>query len=245
MSICHTISSDPSVPHDLTVSAISPTSINVTWSAPADANGSLSLLQYNVYLETEIGGQLELLNTHEVTASPEMNLYSVSFIDLMAFTLYRVQVSAATELGVGANTTAFVTTDPDSASPPSFVLAKTFNPTVIQVSWGYPEIPRGNITGYIIYHNVTSEGQLNVTLSFMNDMKNQTYGFMHLIPFTYYEFSVAAFAETAIQIHYGIPSDPPVVARTDEDSKILCDIILSLYNTHIHKKIQWVWWTRE
>ena len=38
------------------------------------------------------------------------------------------------------------------------------------------------------------------------------------ISHNYYEFSVAAFAETAIQVHYGIASDPPVVARTNEDS---------------------------
>ena len=76
---------------------------------------------------------------------------------------------------------------------------------------------------------MTSEGQLNTTLPIMNDMRNQTYTFVDLMPFTYYEFSVAAFAETAIQIHYGIPSDPPVVARTDEDSKILSSCVI--YNS--------------
>ena len=122
----------------------------------------------------------------------------------------------------------------DSASPPSFVLAKPFNSTVIQLSWGYLEIPQCNITGYIIYHNVTSEGQLNTTLPIMNGIRNQTYTFVDLMPFTYYEFSVAAFAETVIQIHYGIPSDPPVVARTDEDSKILSSCVIYNLMFYIH-----------
>jgi hypothetical protein len=134
----------------------------------------------------------------------------------MAKVVNLVVVLLSTITGQGGSLTTHP--DTDSASPPSFVLAKTFNSTVIQLSWGYREIPRGNITGYIIYHNVTSEGQLNTTLPIMNDMRNQTYTFVDLMPFTYYEFSVAAFAETAIQIHYGIPSDPPVVARTDEDT---------------------------
>ena len=134
----------------------------------------------------------------------------------MAFTLYRVEVSGATSVGEGARTTIFVTTDPDSASPPRFIVAKVLNSTVIHLTWGYPEIPQGNITGYTIYHNVTSEGWLNVTLSVFNNMENQTYTFVGLIPLTYYEFRVAAFAETETQIYYGIPSDP-AIAQTDSD----------------------------
>ena len=59
-----------------------------------------------------------------------------------------------------------------------------------------------------------------MTSSVMNDMRNQSFMFHNLMPFMYYEFSVAAFAVTEILTHFGIPSDP-VVARTDEDCKIL------------------------
>ena len=211
MTLFHTV---PTVPRDIKVSAVGPTSINVTWSTPANVNGIL--LQYKVYLAKKIGGKLETLESHEVAAIPGINSYSLTLTDLMAFTLYRVEVSASTAVGEGAGTTTFVTTDPDSASPPRFIVAKVFNFTVIHLTWGYPEIPRGNITGYTIYHNVTSEGQLNVTLSVLNSMENQTYTFVGLMPLTYYEFRVAAFAETEIQIHYGMPSDP-AIAQTESD----------------------------
>ena len=137
----------------------------------------------------------------------------------MAFVLYRIEVSAETRIGEGPSTDVFETTDPDSASPPSFVLAETLSSTVIELSWGYPDIPRGNITGYIIYNDETSGGELNLTLPFMNDMRNQTYVFSGLMPFTNYEFRVAGFAVTEIVTHFGMPSEP-VVARTDEDRKI-------------------------
>ena len=138
----------------------------------------------------------------------------------MAFVLYRIEVSAVTRIGEGSSTDVFVTTDPDSASLPSFVSAETLTSTAIELSWGYPDIPRGNITGYIVYHDVTSGGELNLTLPFMNDMRNQTYVFSGLMVFTNYEFRVAAFAVTEIVTHFGMPSEP-VVARTFEDRKII------------------------
>ena len=212
------ISSVPSAPLDLTVTDTGPTSINITWSAPANANGIL--LRYYVDLEEETGGQLVLLETFEVSADPQKMSYSFSITNLAEFMLYRIEVSAATRIGEGARTGVFVATDPDSASPPSFVSTETLNSTALELSWGYPEIPRGNITGYTIYHNITFDGELNVTLPFMDDMRNQSLVFSDSMPFTYYEFRVAAFAVTETITHFGRPSDP-VVERTDEDRKML------------------------
>ena len=154
-----------------------------------------------------------LIRTFEVPADPQIMSYSFSITNLTAFMLYRIKVSAATRIGEGARTGVFEMTDPDSASPPSFISAKTLNSTVIKLSWGYPEIPRGNIAGYIIYHNNMN---FSVILPFMDDMRNQSRVFSDLLPFMYYEFSVAAFSET----HVGMRSDP-VVARTDEYCKML------------------------
>ena len=198
--------------------SIGPTSVNITWSAPANANGIL--LQYNVYIETKNGGQFNMLTIFNVTADPKILSYSFSCTNLLAFTLYRIKVSATTRIGEGASTYVSVTTDPDTASPPSFVSARELNSTALELLWGYPEIIWGNITGYIIYHNVTGERWLNTTLSVMNDMGNQTLLFVDLVPHTYYRFSVAAFSVTETQIHYGILSHY-IVARTEEDCKIL------------------------
>lgn len=152
--------------------------------------------------------------------------YSLKFDDLLAFTLYAVQVSAETRIGEGGRTDQFfVTTDPDSASPPSFVEAEVLNSTALVLRWGYPTIPRGNITGYMISHNTTmgAEGgggfvQFNITLAVLNDMRNQSYVFEGLMPFTYYGFQVAAFSESE-QVHFGTPNEEPVVVLTDEDRK--------------------------
>ena len=129
-------------------------------------------------------------------------------------------MSAETRIGEGPSTDVFETTDPDSASPPSFVSAETLNSTAIELSWGYPDIPQGNITGYIIYNNLTSGGELNLTYPVMNDMEEQTYVFSGLMPFTNYQFRVTAFAVTDTIIHFGIPSEPKT-ERTDEDRKTL------------------------
>ena len=165
------------------------------------------------------------LQMRRVQAIQGVSSYSLPIYDLLAFTLYGIQVSAETRIGEGPRTgVEFVTTDPDSASPPSFVSFETLNSTAIQLSWGYPDIPRGNITGYTIFHNISTNeitsnmSQFNLTLSPINDRSNQTHVIAGLSPFTYYEFRVGAFAETEEETHYGLPSDP-VVARTDEDSK--------------------------
>ena len=214
----------PSPPRDLTVNASDPTSINITWSAPANANGIL--LQYIIDLKEETGGQLQLLETFNADPEPT----SFSFTNVMALILYRIEVSAVTRIGEGPSTDVFETTDLDSASPPSFVLAETRNSTAIKLSWGYPDIPRGNITGYIIYHNVTSNGisKLNLNLTFVNDMRDQIYVFSGLIPYTNYQFRVAACTVTEIVTHFGMPSQP-VAPRTDEDRKKirLCVCVLN------------------
>ena len=221
---------------NLVVEETGPTSIVANWSTPAEPNGIL--LHYNVYLEREEEAGFVMINSTEIPAVEGMDDYSTSFNNLLAFTLYRVHVSAETRIGEGPSVSGFVNTDPDGASPPINVAAETINSTAIRVSWSYPEIPRGNITGYNIFHNITRDGQTNISLATINDMSNQTYVFGGLDPFTYYEFQVAAFAETPEQTHFGDPSNL-VVEQTSEDSKthfllliILCFLALYLWKRH-------------
>ena len=194
-----------------------PTSIVANWSTPAEPNGIL--LHYNVYLEREEETGFMMIGMRQIPAVEGMDDYSTSFNNLLAFTLYRVHVSAETRIGEGPSVSDFVNTDPDGASPPTNVAAETINSTAIRVSWSYPEIPRGNITGYHIFHNIIQDGQTTINLSTINDMSDQTYVFGGLDPFTYYQFQVVAFAETPELTHFGDPSDP-VVEQTSEDSKI-------------------------
>ena len=214
------ISSVPSAPLDLKVTCTGPTSINITWSAPANANGIL--LQYNVYR----GVNTKRLYKHKVTADPEIMYNSFPVTKLVQNVHNRIEVSAETRIGEGASTMPYYILMDNGTlfiSPPSFV--ETINSTAIKLSWvDYgsvdPIVWRSITPGYIIYHNVTIEGQLSVNLSVMNKMSSHTHVFQGLMPFTYYGFSVSFYAY--ILEKFSICSAPSeiVVARTDEDCKI-------------------------
>ena len=214
------ISTVPSAPLYLRATCTGPNSINITWSAPANANGIL--LQYNIYLRNE-----QVIESRSKVTT-DLGIYnSFSFTKLVQTARYRIEVSAETRIGEGASTMLFCVIMDNGTytiSPLSFV--KTINSTAIMVAWGDPEYRSVSVNtlwfavpGYILYHNVTSEGQLNVDLPVMNT-GSHTHVFQGLVPFTYYGFSVSFYAYALKVLHYcGAPSEI-VVARTDEDGKL-------------------------
>ena len=158
-----------------------------------------------------------------VTAVPGVTSYSSSLTNLVPNVIYLIEVSAETQMGEGARAGMFLLIDNgiNFIPPPSFVSTKPLNSTGIVLSWGYPDERLADISGSIIYHNVTGEGQFNVGLSLINNTTNQTHVFLDLMPFTYYEFSVASiFVTEGVETICSIPSDP-AVSRTDEDCKLL------------------------
>ena len=211
----------PSAPLGARLDATGPTSMTANWSTPASPNGII--LHYNLILGREGDNGFELADTQQVNAINGVDSYSFTFTNLSAFMLYEVVITAETRIGPGPPATDFETTDPDSASPPSFVTATPLTSTSIELSWGYPTIPRGNITSYIILFSngtfsFTPEEELNLLLLPVNDMQNQSYNFSDLAPYTLYQFSVQAVAVTDERPHFGIPSQPQQV-RTLQDSK--------------------------
>ena len=215
------ISSVPSVPLDLRASCTGPTSISISWSTPAKPNGIL--LQYNVYAYFK-GSDLQ--DKHEVTADPEITYNSFSFTNLVPNAVYVIKVSAETRIGEGARAVLYnIIRDHGLIynPPPSF--AETINSTAIKLSWDFPEtafsFPQNAIvppTGFIIYHNVTNEGKL-----IMADIifrRVYILVFQDLMPFTFYRFSVSVYFNSWNGTFCSKPSNS-VVARTDEDCKIL------------------------
>ena len=165
-----------------------------------------------------------------IEAISEINDYTITLTNLIEFSRYRIQLTAATAVGESERTMpVFVETDPDSASPPRFVSVATLNSTAVQVSWGYPTTPRGNISGYIIRHNTTTTNgsfdMTNITLPVLNDQSDQSYLFGGLRPFTRYSFQVAAysFSNDFEQLHMGLYNEPPAVNRTDEAGRYMVD----------------------
>ena len=190
--------------------------VTVNWSAPAFPNGIL--FHYNIYLERETEEGFVMVFMQKVAALDGADFYSAMFENLTSFTLYRVRVTAETRIGEGESEDVFVTTDPSSSLPPTNFNVETLNSTAIRVSWSFPDTPNGNITGYTIFTNAREGGRVNITLSSPNDMSDQMYVFDGLMPFTNYQFRVAAFAETPEETHFGFPTSE-ITVRTNEDRK--------------------------
>ena len=225
--LCLFMSSVPSAPLDLRVTCTGPTSINITWSAPANANGIL--LRYYVYfIISGVVGKEVVLTKHNVTADPKMMSNSISFTNVVPNTIYFIDVSAETRIGEGASTDSYYFVMNHDTDFNSLIFVKTVNSTSINLSWNNSEYGSGDdidsmsnsTVGLIIYHNVTGEEQLNVDLSVINNTAGQLHVFQGLMPFTYYEFSVSGYLIEE-GFTYCTKSSDSVVARTDEDCKIL------------------------
>ena len=161
---------------------------------------------------------------HREEAIEGRDTYTVILANLIEFVRYSLQVTASTRQGEGPSSSVVtVQTDPDSASPPRFVNASAINATAIELTWGFPNTPRGIIRGYTIYQNATTPDgtneELNITLAIANDTSDQSYIFDNLRPFTHYGFRVAAYSFSNLDdpfvLHLGDFSNI-VVERTDE-----------------------------
>ena len=230
---------------------INSTSVNVTWSIPTVTNGVI--VNYMVYYAVEDNGVFLNELTVEVEAIQGASMQSIVLHNLTEFTSYRISVTASTNIGEGnRSTSASVTTDPDSASPPSFVDVMVINSTAILITWGYPVTPSGIIQGYIIQYGAANGNLMldpdtiltlfNHTLVPVNDMTNQSVAIESLKPFTHYVFEVAAYAFSddgdPFRIHEGVFSPPTAAVQTGQAGKLVCESHFSIHScdecTHTH-----------
>ena len=179
----------PSAPQNLEAIELNSTAIEVTFDLPASPNGIIThyLVNYSISDSLTSG---EDVSTRIDAVDQQVN-YAVILTNLTEFTSYRVEVSAFTRIGEGSASERVVVTDPDMASPPTNLVAMVINSTAVELSWGFPLFPRGNISGYIIYNNGMFE--FNLTLEMANNTSNQTFIVIMLQPFTWYTFEVAAY----------------------------------------------------
>ena len=216
----------PSKPTNISEVEINSTSVLVSWENPSSPNGVLLYftLTYRRVLNLNEYGEPQTLvvdaNTHELVLT-----------DLDEFTKYEVMVSVSTRIGESVPVFVTVVTDPDSASPPSFIDAMTIDSSSIQIMWGFPTEPRGIIQGYIITYKVVAseiEMEENVTLETQNDSSNQTIVIDMLTPFTCYNFRVSAYAfsdtDDPFQVHLGMDTEETEPVCTDESS-MYCNIV--------------------
>ena len=176
----------PSAPQILEAIELNSTTIRVTFDLPASPNGIIThyLVNYSI---SDSGEDVSM----RIDAVDEQMNYTAILTNLTEFTSYRIEISAFTRIGEGNASERVVVTDPDMASPPTNLVAMAINSTAVELSWGFPLFPRGNIGGYIIYINGMFE--FNLTLEVANNMSDQTFIVIMLQPFTLYTFEVAAY----------------------------------------------------
>ena len=166
--------------------------ILVEWGPPVEPNGIIT--NYEVeYTHVE--------DTNTTTANFSSETFSIQLTNLIFHTDYDIRVRAYTIIGSGNYSNSIrVRTDPAPATPPVGVVA-TPNKRSVILTWMEPERPHGIIQGYYISSNATTPSGLaeatldnNMTVLNVTDIDTRTITFTGLTPFTYYQFSVAAYS---------------------------------------------------
>ena len=175
----------------IVVTDLNSSSIWVSWAPPLEPNGIL--LRYIVTLAPSDGQP-----PANITAEIGRDSYTLEFHSLRAFTGYMVTVTAATVVGEGEGTSRTVTTDPFRASAPTMVSVNQVEASSFRITWGYPNIPQGEIGGYVVEITNAETSDVvnitNITLSVLNDDRTQMITVSELQPFTLYSYSIRAFS---------------------------------------------------
>ncbi len=232
----------PEAPVNVMAVEVNSTSVRVTWNPPSVTNGLL--VSYTVYYSI-----VNLMNSNvgpepSVSVDTTQEPLSVMLNGLVEFTVYRVTVSASTGAGEGDSSPGVtVTTDPDSASPPTNLQVMVINSTAIQVSFSYPQTPRGEIFGYLIDYGVSGTDLtgsnatvFNHTLDVLDSMENQSIIVTNLAPYTFYVFRVSAysFSNDPSRTHFGEFSPNSNAMQTLEDCKSSSSSIVYIHAVHAH-----------
>ena len=204
----------PSAPLNLRVIELNSTAVRVTFVPPASPNGIVTHYLVNYSISDSVAIEEDVsVRIDEVEGRTQ---YSIVLVNLTEFTSYRIEVTAFTRIGEGNVSVKTVETDPDMASPPTDLVAMAIGSTTVELTWGYPLFPRGEISGYII--DVDGFQVENLTLDTLDDRSDQSFVVGSLRPFTEYRFGVAAYAfhnELAI-----IGAREEVTVRTLEDGEL-------------------------
>src|SRR3989441_6074240 len=135
----------PSAPTNLSATAVSPSQINLSWTAPTN-NGGSAITGYKIERSTDGG-----TTWGTIVASTANSWYSDYF--LSASTTYTYRVSTINAIGTSSpSSTASATTSPATVpDQPRYLNATIASPSQINLSWWKPVNSGGSaITGYKI-----------------------------------------------------------------------------------------------
>jgi hypothetical protein len=148
------IATVPGTPTGLAAIAVSPTQVNLFWSAPA-SDGGAAISGYKIEYKTGSFYSTLVENTGQVT--------TYSHTGMTTGTTYTYKISALNSIGV-STASADVSVTPTSASAavapgaPTGLVATAVSPTKIDLSWNAPSNNGGYpITGYKIQYRTGSD----------------------------------------------------------------------------------------
>ncbi|KAF2350621.1 Fibronectin type III [Trinorchestia longiramus] len=144
-------------PQKVTCSALTPTSLQVSWSPPPSA-----LTHGHVTSYTLTYAPLDDHTGLPASSSTSVQGTSATLSGLHRYTNYSVRAAAATRAGLGAASADIVcATDMDVPQAPAGVKTVVSGPTSVWVAWARPVRTHGPLTHYTVHYRV--EGRTDST----------------------------------------------------------------------------------
>ena len=153
-------STAPSAPTNLSATVVSPSQINLSWTAPTN-NGGSAVTGYKIERSTDGG-----TTWNTIVSNSSHSWYSDYF--LSASTTYTYRVSAINVIGTSLpSSTASATTSPATIpDPPRYLTPTVVSPSQINLSWWKPVKSGGSaITGYKIESSTDGGTTWNVIIA--------------------------------------------------------------------------------
>ena len=157
-------SSAPGAPPGLSATAVSPTQVNLSWSAPSN-NGGYPISGYRIEVKKGSASYSTL------TASTGNSTTTYSHIGLVTGTTYSYKVYAINSIGTStaspeASATPTTTSISSSPAPPTGLTATASSATQINLSWSAPSNNGGSpIIGYKIEYKLGASGAYSVLVA--------------------------------------------------------------------------------
>ena len=187
----------PQPPIPITTTAITSTSIALSWTAPTNAGGN-AVTGYIIYW-SEISSTGSIISTisNTISGTPPATTYTIP--DLTHATLYEIQISSINCSGVGPlSTPLYITTSSIPPSAPTNVVITGCNTgytNSVILTWTAPLDDGGSpITNYVVYYRTSSVGSSPAGIWYTYDTNSSATTAIVTLPLssTSYDFKVAA-----------------------------------------------------
>jgi hypothetical protein len=227
----------PGPPANGFATAISPSSLELSWRKPYD-NGGLEMMKYELHYTPKQGE-----NDWQLVPGSPTSLNKIVCDGLESGTIYKFRIYAVNANGKGKSTIFMgQTIDRDNAPPrPDAVRFSLVTSTSIRVIWSNPVGDRADkITGYKLqFREAGAEDESWYFVSILIPASLRTYPVYDLKPNTRYEFRLIATIDRSdslpgpeASVSTTVPGDPPVGIPTVEVTSITSSTFVVTWETH-------------